>query len=90
MLIRFNEIDIYINRSGNTKGAYLFHSFHVPRCLTPQKKFITVPQSVFWERRLPPPPTASSLLWLLLYVIEIETSIKLGLLLGTKESDILE
>lgn len=89
MLIKFNEIDIFINRSGNTKGAYLFHSFQVPRCFTPQKKFITVPQSLL-ERLLPPPPTASSLHRLLLYVIEIETSIKLGLLLGTKESDILE
>lgn len=36
---------------------------------------------------LPPHPTASSLHWLLLYVIEIETSIKIGLLLSTKESD---
>lgn len=89
MLIKFNEIDIYINRSENTKGAYLFHSFQVPRCFTPQKKFITLPQSLL-ERLLPPPPTTSSLHWLLLYVIEIETSIKLGLLLGTKESDILE
>ncbi len=89
MLIEFNEIDIYINRSENTKGAYLFHSFQVPRCFTPQKKFITLPQSLL-EKLLPPQPTTSSLHWLLLYVIEIETSIKLGLLLGTKESDIPE
>lgn len=89
MLIKFNEIDIYINRSENTKGAYLFHSFQVPRCFAPQKKFITPPQSLL-ERLLPPPPLTSPLHWLLLYVIEIETSIKLGLLPGTKESDILE
>lgn len=86
MLIRCNEIDIYINRSKNTKGAYLFHSFEVPRCSPPQRKFITSSQRPP-ERSLPPPPTAFSWHRLLLYVIEIETSIRLGLLLGTKESD---
>lgn len=39
---------------------------------------------------LHPHPTVSSLHWFLLYVIEIETSIKIGLLLSTKESDTLE
>lgn len=89
MLINFNEIDICINRLENTKGAYLFHSFQVPRCFTPQKNFITVTQSLL-ERLLPPSPPFSSLHWFLLYVIEIETSITLSLLLGTKESDIFE
>ena len=89
MLINFNEIDIYINRSENTKGAYLFNSFQVPRCFTSQKKFITVTQSLL-ERLLPTPPPASSPHWLLLYVEEIETSVKLSLLHRTKESDIPE
>lgn len=71
------------------KVAYLFHSFQVPRCFTPQKKFIS-PSECLLERLLPPHRTASSLHWLLLYVIEIETSIKMGLLLCTKEADILE
>lgn len=83
MLIRFNEIDIYINRSENTKGEYLSHfKSHVASHLKRNSS-----QSLLES---PPPPTASSLHWLLLYVIEIETSIKLSLLLGTKESDILE
>lgn len=89
MLIKFNEIDIYINRSENTKGACLFHSSPVPRCSARQKKFITPSQRLL-ERLLPPRPTPSCLHRLLLYGIEIETSIKLGLLLGTKESDIVE
>lgn len=89
MLIECNETDISINRSENTKGAYLFDSFQVPRCFVAQKKFITPPQSLL-ERLLPPPPTVFSRHRLLLYVMEIETSIKPGLLLGTKESDIPE
>lgn len=86
MLIKFNETYISINRSENTKGAYQFDSFQSPRRLTPREKFIMVPQSLL-ERFLPPLPTASSFHWLLLYVAEIETSIKLGLLHRTKECD---
>lgn len=89
MQIKFNEIDISINRSENTIGAYQFHLFQFPSCSTAQKKFIMPSQSLM-ERLQPPWPTATSLHRRLLYVIEIDTSIKIGLLLGTKESDILE
>lgn len=88
MQIRFDETDIRINRSANTKGAYQCYSFQIPPCFSPQKKSIRPSQSIM-ERPLPPRPTASPPLhqWLL-YLIEIETSIKIGLLRGTKASDI--
>lgn len=90
MLIKRNEIDICINRSENTKGAYLSHSFQVPRLLSHLKRNSSRPSQCLSKRLLPPHPAASSPHWLLLYVIEIETSIKTCLLPGTKESDILE
>lgn len=87
MQIRFDETDIRINRSANTKGAYRCYSFQIPPCFSPQKKSIRPSESIM-ERPLPPRPAASPLHWWLLYLIEIETSIKIGLLHGTKESDI--
>lgn len=87
MLIKRNEIDICINRSENTKGV---HSFQIPRfeALRAQKKFILRSQWLSEPCTSPhshkPPPTH----WSLLYVIEIETSIRTCLPLGTKESDI--
>lgn len=87
MQIRFDETDIRINRSANTKGAYQCYSFQIPPCFSPQKKSIRRSKSIM-ERPLPPRPTAFPPHRWLLYLIEIETSIKIGLLHGTKESDI--
>lgn len=85
MLIKRNEIDICINRSENTKGV---RSFQVPRFAAShtQKKFISPSQWLLEPPNTPPLPQY----WSLLYVIEMETSIKPCPLLGTKESDILQ
>lgn len=88
MQIRFDETDIRINRSANTKGAYQCDSFQIPPCFSPQKKSIRPSQSIM-ERPLPPrPPTSPTRHRWLMYLIEIETSIKIGLLHGTEGSDI--
>lgn len=87
MLIKRNEIDICINRSENTKGV---RSFQVPRFAASKEIHLAVSMA-FGDPLCtltppPPPPLSPPLHWSLLYVIEIETSIKTCLLLGTKES----
>lgn len=78
---------ISVSIGQQTKGAYQCYSFQIPPCFSPQKKSIRPSESIM-ERPLPPRPTISPLHRWLLYLIEIETSIKIGLLHGTKESDI--
>lgn len=58
MQIRFDEIDIRINRSANTKGAYQCYSFQIPPYFSPQKKSIRLSESIM-ERPLPPHLTTS-------------------------------
>jgi len=91
MIIKFNEIYIYINRSGETQKVHI--------CFIHSKSHVASHLRRNSSRRLkafsesapaPTSPPHSSLHRLLLHVIEIETSVKLGLFLGTKESDILE
>lgn len=67
--------------------CFIHFKSHVASLL---KRNSSLSLKAFWKGPGPTPPTPSSPHWLLLYVEEIETSIKLGLLLGTKESDILQ
>lgn len=86
MIIKFNEIYIYINRSGETQKVHI--------CFIHSKSHVASHLRRNSSRRLkafsesapaPTSPPHSSLHRLLLHVIEIETSVKLGLFLGTKE-----
>lgn len=77
MLIAFNEIDIYINRSCGTKGGCLPLSFPSSMLALTSKGIHHVYSKGFWKRLVACPPTTPAPCCLLLYVIEIETSIRL-------------
>lgn len=60
MLIKCNEIDIYINRSENTKGGYLPHSIPSPMLARTLKRNSSRRLKSLLERLGASPPTAPS------------------------------